>query len=1058
MKSKGMGRRAARRRAGAVCIVALGLFLCRPAPVLGQDEPDGADKPQGQQPVDPPTKKLMAAHGLFQRGLFKLAAPEYESFLRDSSDHPDATTARYALAICRYRLNEFEPAIALLDEVVRDEKFKQRDEALAVLGHSHLARREYEPALAAFDWLLADSPTSKQAEAASLNRAQVLYLAGKKPAAVEAARRFVDIFPQSAERATGMYFLALSQYGLNDPAEAGKTLAKLLESHADSRHALDARLLLGQCLEAAGKLDEAAEQYQDFIDAAPAARKPDGQYSLGVALFKAGKHDEAARELARLTSDAPHDNPYAGPARLQLGLVQLAAGKTGDARRTLQQVVAKDPARWDDARYALAQCDIADKRFDSARAILDELSRAEPPRANLPQVLLDRAVCAAELGKHDEAVAELESFLARYGDAPQAAEAAYRQAYSLHRVGKYDQSRALSRRVAAMKDNPFAPPAAELDAENLFLSEKYDEAAGEFQRLAQAAEDEDRRLRFELRRGQCAYFSGDYAGAAKLLEPLAANERVGRSEALQPALFLLGDALLQQGRHAEATEALERFVQAAKGDQREAQFKLGLSQLRAGDENAAERTFGRVASGDGASPWAQRALFERGQLLYKQKKTQPAAEALARVASSDAPEELAAPAKYLLGWIDFDARRYEQAAATWRDMADAHGKHALAADAKFQSGVALKEAGKHEEALAALNDYLARHKDGPHSAKAKQLAAASLTALERHDQAEAMLATLAADVQSATDTVLYDLAWTQRSRKDPKAAAETYRRLIRQHEASTLAPAARAELAELLYAENNYSEAAELLEPVVADEKADPKTLLAARYRLGWCYEKLGQKDKAAATLAAFAEKYGDSELAASALLQAGLSYAADGRMDRAEQSLATLLSRFRGHKLAPVALLKLGEVQAEAKDFGASRQTFQRFLDRHGSDPLACRAQFGIGWAHENEKRYDEARKAYEKAIASTNTETAARAQFQVGETFLAEGRFEEAAAALLAVEDVYAYPQWSARALLEAGRAFEQLKQPDAARQQYKAVTDKYKELPEAAAASDRLRELPQ
>lgn len=1052
--------RMARTRARAwawLMLVGLGALVLSTAPLSGQDS-DADEKSQAQQ-VDPATKKLLAAHGLFQRGLFKLAAPEYESFLNDHADHPDATTARYALAVCHYRLNEFEPAIQLLSEVLKDDKFKQRDEALAVLGHSHLARKEYDKSLEAFEQLLARYGQTSQADTAALNRAQVLYLAGKKQESLAAAQSFIDKYPQSAERPTGLYFLALSQYGLNKPADAGQTLVRLLQSHADSRHALDATLLLGQCLEAAGDFDAAAEQYRRFIQAAPAARKADGQYSLGIVLHRADKHDESIRELSRLAADDARDNPYSAPARLQLGLVQLAAGKTADSRRTLQQVIARDPARRDQAVYGVARGDIAERKWDAARSALDELASRQPPPTNLAQILLDRAICTAELGKHEQAVSELEQLLARFADSPQSAEALYRQAFSLHKLGKFEASRAMSQRVAAMKDNAFAAPAAELDAENLFLLARYDDAGKAYEQLAQSSKEDDRRLRFELRRGQCKYFSGDYAGAAELLHPLSREDKVAQADELKPALFLLGDALLQQGKHAEAAEALEHYVRvagSAKGKP-EAQFKLGLAQLRAGNTDSADRTFRDLAAtGESDSPWVARALFERGQLLYKAKKPDPARDALARVASSNAPDELAAPAKYLLGWIDFDAKRYEPAAARWQDVIEHHPRHALAGDAAFQRGVALKEANQHEESLAAFNDYLARFKDGPHAARARQLAAAELTALNRHDQAEAMLASLAADTQAATDTVLYDLAWTQRTRKDTKSAQDTYRKLIARFAESKLAPAARAELAELLYADNNYSEAARLLEAVVTDEKADPRTLLAARYRLGWCYEKLGQKDKAAATLAEFAEKHSDSELAASALLQSGLSYAADGRLDAAERSLKSMLDKFPDHKQAPVALLKLGEVQAEAKDFDASRQSFGRFLDRFASDPLAYRAQFGVAWALENQKRFDDARAAYQKVIAATNTETAARAQFQIGETWLAEGKFERAVAALLAVEDVYAYPQWSARALFEAGRTFEQMNQPEQARQQYKVVSEKYKDAPEAAAAGERLREL--
>lgn len=1037
------------------------LFLCAlvgfGAAAAAQDgpAPGGQD---GQQQVDAATKKLLAAHGLYQRGLFKLAAPEYETFLAEHAGHADATAARYALAICRYRLNEMEPAIRLLEEVLRDEKFKQRDEALAVLGHSHLARRDYEKALGAFDDLLAKHGQSKQAEAAALNRAQVLYLAGKQQQALEASRQFAERYPQSPDRATALYFLALSQYGLNQPADATKTLARLLESHDNSRHALDATLLLGQCLEASGDITGAAEQYRHFIESAPAARKADGHYSLGVVLYKAGKHDESIRELSRLAAADARESQYAAPARLQLGLVQLAAGKVADARRTLEKVAATDPARRDSAVYGVVQCDIAERKWDAARRRLDDLATKQPAPANLPQVLLDRAVCAAELSKHEQAVSELEQFLARFAETAQAAEAAYRQAYSLHRLGRYEESRAAARRVLGMKGNSFAGPAAELDAENLFLLTNYDEAGAAFARLADSANDEPKRLRFALRRAQCAYFSGDYAGAAELLQPLARDDKVGRSDELRVALFLLGDALLQQNKHAEAAEALDRYLRADKGENREAQFKLGLSRLRAGDTRAADRAFKKLTgnSAPADDPWVQRALFECGQLLYKDAKPQAAAEALARVAQSKAPEEIAAPAKYLLGWIDFDAKRYEQASAKWKELTDEHGTHALAADAAFQRGVALKEAGKHEQALAAFNDYLARYKDSQHAAKARQLAAAELTALNRTDEAERMLATLASDTSAATDAVLYDLAWAQRSRKDSKSAADTYRRLIDAHPSSKLAPAARAELAELLYAEENYPEAAKLLEAVVADDKAEDKTLRAARYRLGWCYEKLGEQEKAAATLASFAEKHGSDELAASALLQSGLSYAADGGMDAAAKSLSQMLEKFPEHKQASVALLKLGEVQAEAQDYDDSRRTFEKFLQRYASDPLAHRAHFGVGWALENAKQYGRAREAYQKTIDATNTETAARAQFQIGETYLAEGKFEQAVAALLAVEDVYAYPKWSARALFEAGRAFEEMKQPEQAAQQYRSVAEKYKNAPEAALAAKRLREM--
>jgi TolA-binding protein len=184
------------------------------------------------------------------------------------------------------------------------------------------------------------------------------------------------------------------------------------------------------------------------------------------------------------------------------------------------------------------------------------------------------------------------------------------------------------------------------------------------------------------------------------------------------------------------------------------------------------------------------------------------------------------------------------------------------------------------------------------------------------------------------------------------------------------------------------------------------------------------------------------------------LAYAEQKQFDQAESSLAAMVRQHPKNAQLSIALLRLGEVQAELGKYDASAQTYSMFLQKFPNDALAPRARFGIGWSLENRKKYDEARAEYKKVIAASNSETAARAQFQIGETYLGEGKFDLALPALLAVEDVYAYPQWSARALFESGRVFEELKQVDQAKKQYEQVAAKYKETPEAALAKERLK----
>jgi TolA-binding protein len=1023
-------------------------------PSLAEPAPNGDDQ-SGE--VDAATKQLIAAHGLFQRGLFSHAAQAYADFLSDHPDHPQRTAAMYALAICEYRQNEFDKAVPLLTATLRDGKFAQRDEALAVLGHCQWQLRKYDEAVAAFDELLAKHAASKHAEAAALNRAQVLYVAGKYEPASAACRQFLGQFAKSQQLDTALYVLGLSRRAAKDPSGAADALGQLVREHPQSRYGVDAMLLLGDLAESSGKLDAAIEHYRKALAAAPAERQDQVRLALGTALYEAGQNPAAIAELSPVASR--QGSPFAEAAKLKLGFAQLVAGHGVEARRAFEEIARQqDAARAAEAKYGLARCEMADKRFDLARQILGELQGATPPPANAAQLSLDRAECLLESGKFAEAAGEYDAVAKRYPSTPQAWDAEYRNAFCLHRLKRYDQSHAACEALRNTKDLPanLDHPVKELDAENLVLLGKYADATAALSQLLDQEKGDDRKLALRLRIAQCAFFGGDYAKAAELLSPLAGDPRVAKEPSLQAAIFLLGDALLQQGKAAEAVQPLTTFLRVSQAqDTREARFKLALAQEKSNDAAAAERTLSELIAPGSTddSPWVQRGLVEYAQLAKKAGRTDPAAQALRRVLAAHAPEECSAPALYLLGWIDFDAKRFTDAAAKWKQLEQDYPKHALAPDAAFERGAAMKEAGDWVNAVDVLRRFYVEHADSPHAAQAKLLEAQCLSSAGKNDAAGAVLASLAIEPK-AGDAVLYELAWSQRSLKQPAEAQKTYRRLLHDHGNGKLASAARIELAELLYTDEKFAEATELLKAAIDDKTTDAKAARAASYRLAWCQLKLGRLDEAAGAFAKLADDpQTEAEPAASSALQAGLAFAQRSRWDSARKYLELFTQKYPDNAQVPLALLKLGEVHAERSDYDASARAYETFLVKYAKDPQSYRAHFGLGWAMENRKQFDAARKAYQKVIDSHNGETAARAQFQIGETFVAEGKFDKALAALLAVEDVYAYPKWASRALLESGRVLEQLKKPADARKQYELVTSKYADAPEAALAKDRL-----
>jgi TolA-binding protein len=118
--------------------------------------------------------------------------------------------------------------------------------------------------------------------------------------------------------------------------------------------------------------------------------------------------------------------------------------------------------------------------------------------------------------------------------------------------------------------------------------------------------------------------------------------------------------------------------------------------------------------------------------------------------------------------------------------------------------------------------------------------------------------------------------------------------------------------------------------------------------------------------------------------------------------------------------------------------------------------ARFGVGWALENEGRLDEAVEAYRAVVKRHQGPTAARAQFQIGECLYSQKKYVEAVRELLKVDIHYAYPEWSAAALYEAGRCFQEMGDPVDARRQFEQVRQQHADTHWAQLAGERLGEL--
>lgn len=278
-------------------------------------------------------------------------------------------------------------------------------------------------------------------------------------------------------------------------------------------------------------------------------------------------------------------------------------------------------------------------------------------------------------------------------------------------------------------------------------------------------------------------------------------------------------------------------------------------------------------------------------------------------------------------------------------------------------------------------------------------------------------------------------------------ALASYKRIVDEFGELALSADARLELAELLCERAKYDEAIKLLKDALDQEPVDrsvsPDLLERVRLKLGGCLAAI-KDHKSAANQFEIVAGNEKSPHRAQAIYRHAEALLALGEYSKAAERLAIFRDRGEFHNIGGIsdrAMLRLGQALAAAKNWEPARQAFETMVARHGNSPFLPEARYGWGWALQNQGKFDEAIGQYQAVVNVTLAEVAAKAQTQIGRCQYAQKKFGEASASFMLVLYTYDYPEIGYTAALEAARAFEETKQPDAA---IKILTKIVKEAP--------------
>jgi TolA-binding protein len=1036
-------------------------YLLRPAALLAAAMLQLAGAGAALAQHDDADRSYRSATGLLNRGMPELAAEEYRTFLKSNPNDKRVPTARYGLAVCLSRLGKHAEACEQLEQVVKVAGFEFAADAALLLGQSQLLADHAEESARTLGAFLGKYAGHKQADVATSLLGEALMRAGNEEEAAKTFAALAAHWPQSSARERADLLWSICDSNAGRVKEAAARLDSLLSRSPSGAWAAQATLLDAQCRHRLGEVEHAGTLYRAAADSADAGVKADAMLGIAQLTRAAGKPQDAQRLLEKLLAGplSPATEPA---ARLELGRCRLDEGDAAAALADLDKTGAKVPASLaDDFAYWASRCESKLGKDAEAAARLEGCDARYAKSELLPEMLYARADALTHSGRQEDADAVLVTLRTKFPDNPLAADALLSRAAAAYQAGDDATARRLSEEF--LRTNPAHPRAATAElviAECEYRADQFAEAEAAYGAFANRHPDDPNAWHATVRRGLCLSRLGKPAEAAAVLAPALRDAKAGDPALRRAATVALGDAAFAAGDWKNAEAWFGAVVSGehdpnGSGDAdvtQDALLKLGLSIHRQGRPEQAEQVYAQLFSQYPKSRHATQATFERGQALLDLKKDEEAGACFARVVESekgtDAPR-FTAYAKRHLAAIASRQGHAEEAARLLGEVAASTGDASGAGQLRLDQGMALLGAGEYAEAAAALEEASHADADKRIVAEARANHAIAISREGKPDEALKELEAAVAvrdEISPATrESIGYERASVLRELGRDDEASKAYTEFLAGSPSPRLATHASIELAQLCAKGEKFDDCLQLVDAAqksaaAADEATRTAIGDHALYLRGLAQYRTGKNAEAVRTLSTLLKEHADSALKSPASLVCGEALLKANQPAEAARLFQDVAHTAKDADIAAPALLRLGEACAAAQNWTGSEQAFSEFLSRFLDSPVWYQARFGIGWARENQGRHDAAIESYREVVGKHDGPTAARAQFQIGECLFAMKKHDDAVKELLRVDILYAYPEWSAAALYEAGRCLREQNKQAEAREQFQQVVQRF------------------
>ena len=371
----------------------------------------------------------------------------------------------------------------------------------------------------------------------------------------------------------------------------------------------------------------------------------------------------------------------------------------------------------------------------------------------------------------------------------------------------------------------------------------------------------------------------------------------------------------------------------------------------------------------------------------------------------------------------------EKAAATFDRLLERYPAGPAAAEAAWNRGQVLERLNRFDAAIASYQLIIDKQGASDRFEDALLATARLHSQLQQHLQAVELYQRFLRERSSSPriDAARYGLAWALRDAGKRPESDEQFQKLHDDFRLSRFWNDATFRLADDAFRAKKTDRAEQLVDELIA-AKPPADILQHAVYLEGQLAAAVEKWDRVATVMAQLAHAYPDSPLRLAAEYWMAEAAYRQNWFDEAGKRLAALADQISGRKEKWLAMIPLRQAQvlAQQKKWADAQAIAARIESDWPDFSEQYEVDYLLGRAAAAQADFEIARKRYLKVVRSAiggKTETAAMAQWMIGESYFHQENYEAALREYLRVEILYPYPRWQAAALLQAGKCQESL-----------------------------------